>query len=193
MFFSKTKVIITMVLLLSVLYVIAFIYQYNTVPKPVVQYFKAGDKVEYCGFEYTFSEASVYTEKELIEKFHLDEDSFMTFAMSKRYGYEYRYLVTQVAVKRIDKETAAPSYLSLVNRYMQTGYADDIVGAIQPADYIPPQQLKVGEESRRYEVMYVPKMHVDKSIWNQFEKQKFYVEFKDCEGHEFLSWIKILN
>lgn len=147
----------------------------------------------YGGLEYEFSQAEIYTEASISEKYHLNPDLIEKFAISKVNGYEYKYIVVKVHAKKLAEELKMPNFYNLINRYIWCGNEEQIKDLIMPQDYRNPSDLKVGEETEWYEVMNISDAHVDKDLWEKVEKQKFYIELMDCEGHEYLSWIKVLN
>src|SRR5574344_1256199 len=95
--FKKSHIIVTLILIFFICYTIAFINARHKEAKPRVKYHKADELVEYGGYEYTFEKSTMYTTKEIMDKYGVDKNSLTAYTIlyidSK---YDAKFMITRI-------------------------------------------------------------------------------------------------
>ncbi len=179
-------------LVMTVLYVVAYIYSYNAELKPDVRYYDKGTVVDNFGLQYEL-DAKMYTSDEFMKHFGLEKYE----VDGLQYGYEKNFIVVEQKITRIGGTIAEePNYFNNMNvysKYWKVGYDIDLADRLQPEDYVEPEQLKVGETTIKYQIYSIASCNVYKELWDRSKEETAWFEFKDTDECPYVRRVRILN
>lgn len=170
-----------------------YLYARKNIKRADVRYYDAGDKVVYGGVEYAVS-AKLYTEKELLEEFGLEEVKQEIDGMN--YSTEFQYIVVEKDMKRVSEPTGMEkdeNFFIITSKYWSVGVEENVQNLIQKEGYIPAAELQVGEETSGYQVYSIARTNHCKRIWEDTKNATVYFEMLDYEGSEYLRRIRVIN
>lgn len=187
----KKRIVICILLIFTVVYVCAFSYARKYAKKPVIKYYDAGETVLYDGIEYKLS-AEIMTEDELVKRYNIEEEQLASYVYCLP-DEKYEYMIVKREKKRVGESVIRYSAESLISKYIIAGEWTDVEEVLNGEDYIPSEELELGEEAVDYRVYITPIGRYCKKIRRSVDKQTFYYEFQDYEGHEYLTRVRVLN
>lgn len=171
-----------------------YLNQYTNTRKTTVKYYDLGKRIEYGGMEYDF-ESHIYTVDELIDKFDLENHAKRLKQIND--DISGAYIVTKVHVMKVENCVEADKFRNnciVLNKYMDaSGTYLDILDLIQKKEFVPLNELNVGQETEYYMLNILSKNDYCKSVWKHLNNAVFYMEFSDYETNEFITRVKIID
>ena len=185
----KSRVIVFLFLAIVIVYIFTYYNDRSKFNRGKVVFYEMGDTVEYGGVEYKIS-GEFYTLDELAKEFG-EEIKLCVDSIS-----EQKYILLKKEYKRVSESNGKEKmwyHCNLNSAYWQAGIQLSMQEYIQTKEYIPVEELKVGESSWCYELRGVSKVNCAKSVWENIENSKAYYEMPDYEGSEYLRKVEVIN
>lgn len=185
----KKKIAFMVVIIFIALYVCAFCYARDWAKEPVIKYYDGNESIVYDGIEYTLS-AVIMSEEKLVEEYGIPKENLASYIYNNP-DVEFEYIIVKRVRKRVGDSVCKYEICSLVSKYVLAGGWPEVAYVLNGGETVKKQDLEMGQEVEDY-VVYISN---PKNVCNKIdiEKQTFYYEFPDYEGHEYLSWVRVLN
>lgn len=185
----KKKIVITILIVFIVLYSGAFWYARKQAKEPIIKYYDGSESITYDGIEYTLS-AEALSEDKLVEKYGIETENLASYVYNTP-DVEYEYFIIKRKRKRIGESVNKYATNSLVNRYALAGGWPYVEDELNNDEMTLKTDLEIGQESEDY-MVYISNLD---NLYDgiDIEKETFYLEFPDYEGHEYLTWVRVLN
>lgn len=191
--FKKKNIKWAIFLIMAMVYMAAFKYRYDKVPKPDIRYYDKSDIIENGGFEYKIIESAVYDEKEMMEKFDLEP---YEIHYSEDDGVERKFVVVKHIVTKISEEVNmkinSGYECGIRNQHWTSEYGEEITSLINAQENGSLSELKVSEKLEMYQVFCMNSENICESVWDGIKNDVIYFQFNDNKYYPYIRRVRIL-